>query len=39
MLGPPRLSSPFLIMLLEGLCCRESDVEFARVRNCLYDCW
>ena len=39
MLGPPLLSSPFRIMLVEGLWRRDNDVEFARVRNCLYDCW
>jgi hypothetical protein len=39
MLGPPLLSSPFRIILLLGLWRKESDVEFARVLSCLYDCW
>jgi hypothetical protein len=39
MLGPPLLSSPFRIMLLESLCRNDSDIEFERVRNCLRDCW
>lgn len=39
MLGPPLLSSPFRIMLLDGLWRRDRDVEFARVLSCLYDCW
>lgn len=39
MLGPPLLSSPFLMILLEGLCRSEREVEFARVRRVLIDCW
>lgn len=39
MLGPPLLSSPFRMMLLESLCRSESDIELERVRNCLRDCW
>lgn len=39
MLGPPLLSSPFLMILLEGLCRKERLVEFARVRSVLIDCW
>jgi hypothetical protein len=39
MLGPPLVSSPFRIILREGLCRKESEVEFARVFSCLYDCW
>jgi hypothetical protein len=39
MLGPPLLSSPFRIMLLESLWRSDSDIEFERVRSCLSDCW
>ena len=39
MLGPPLVSSPFRIMLLESLWRSDSDIEFERVRNCLIDCW
>lgn len=39
MLGPPLLSSPFRMMVRDGLCRSDSDVEFARVRSCLIDCW
>jgi hypothetical protein len=39
MLGPPLLSSPFRIMLLESLWRSDSDIEFERVRSCLIDCW
>ena len=38
-LGPPRLSSPFRMIVLEGLWRKESEVELARVRSCLRDCW
>lgn len=39
MLGPPLLSSPLRMMLLESLCRSESEMELERVRNCLSDCW
>lgn len=38
MLGPPLLSSPFLMTVREGLWRRERVVEFARVRSVLMDC-